>query len=130
MVLGEGAEPETREGMVQSYLTNGLLIVEYQPNINYQPTQRQLLPGVRGQREAQHRHGGDQEARHDQVGEVVEGPPSDLDVKGDVKIRLGTAVVNDFIPISRNSWKQGEQGYKVNHEVFFCRETGILDILL
>ena len=82
-------------------------------------TQSQLLPGVRGQREAQHRHGGDQEARHDQVGEVVQGPPPDLDVKGDVKIRLGTAVVNDFIPISRNSWKQGEQGYKVNHEVFF-----------
>ena len=66
-------------------------------------TQTELLPRVWGQREAQHSHRGDQEARHDQVGEVVKGSSPDFDHKGDVKVRLGTTVVNDLIPISRNS---------------------------
>ena len=66
-------------------------------------TQSQLLPGVRGQREAQHRHGGDQEARHDQVEEVVHRPPPDLDCVGDVQIRLGATIVNDLISFCRNT---------------------------
>ena len=65
-------------------------------------TQTELLPRVWGQREAQYSHGGDQEARHDQVGEVVQGSSPYFDHKGDVKVRLGTTVVNDLIPISRN----------------------------
>ena len=105
MVLGEGGEPETREGMVQSYLTNDLLIVEYQLNINYQPTQWQLLPRVRGQCEAQHRHRGDQEARDDEVVEVVHRPPPDLDGEGDVKIRLRATLINHLVPFCRNTWE-------------------------
>lgn len=47
-------------------------------------SQRQLLPGVRRQGEAQHRHAGDQQAGDDQVGEVVQCPPPYLDGEGDV----------------------------------------------
>ena len=63
-------------------------------------TQSELLPGVRGQREAQHRHGGDQQTRHDQVREVVECPPADLDDERDVQIRLRVAFVDNLIPLS------------------------------
>ena len=75
-------------------------------------TQWQLLPGVRGQGEAQHRHGGDQEARHDQVGEVVQRPPPDLDLESDVKIRLRTTVVYHGVLVGWN----------------FCKEAGILSV--
>ena len=34
-------------------------------------TERQLLPGVRREGEAEQGHGGDQDTRHDQVEEVV-----------------------------------------------------------
>ncbi len=47
-------------------------------------TQRELLPRVWGQREAEHRHRGDQHAGHDQVEEVVERASSYLDREGDV----------------------------------------------
>ena len=67
-------------------------------------TQSQLLSGVRGQREAQHRHGGDQQTRHDQVEEVVHRPPADLEGVGDVQIRLGTAVVDNFVSLGGHSW--------------------------
>ena len=68
-------------------------------------TQSQFLPGVRGQGEAQHRHGGDQEARHDQVEEVVHRPPPDLEGVGDVQIRLGAAVVDNFVSFGGHSWE-------------------------
>ena len=68
-------------------------------------TQRQLLPGVRGQGKAQHRHGGDQQTRDDQVGEVVERPPPDLDLEGDVEVGLGTAVVHLGVPHCRHVCK-------------------------
>ena len=94
---GAGRRSRNREGMVQSYLINDLLSVEYH-RINYEPTQRELLPRVRGQREAQHRHGGDQQTRHDQVEEVVERPPADLDGEGDVQVRLRTTLIHHLIP--------------------------------
>ena len=100
---GAGRRSRNREGMVQSYLINDLLSVEYH-RINYEPTQRELLPRVRGQREAQHRHGGDQQTRHDQVEEVVHRPPADLEGVGDVQIRLGTAVVDNFVSLGGHSW--------------------------
>ena len=96
---GAGRRSRNREGMVQSYLINDLLSEEYH-RINYEPTQRELLPRVRGQREAQHRHGGDQQTRHDQVREVVECPPADLDDERDVQIRLRVAFVDNLIPLS------------------------------
>ena len=71
--------------------------------LNISPCQRELLPGVRGQREAQHRHGGDQQTRHDQVREVVERPPADLDDERDVQVRLRAAFVNNLIPLSWDS---------------------------
>ena len=80
-----------------------IISMKYYFFFHFTLTQSQLLPRVRGQSEAQHRHGGDQEARHDQVEEVVHCPPPDLDCVGDVKIRLGTAVVNDLISFCRNT---------------------------
>ena len=68
-------------------------------------TQWQLLPGVRGEREAQHRHGGDQEAGHDQVGEVVQRPPPDLDGEGDVEIRLRAAIIDHLVPDGGDAWR-------------------------
>ena len=56
-------------------------------------TQRQLLPGVRGQGEAKQRHGGDQDTRDDQVEEVVERPPPNVNSESDVHIGLGAAVI-------------------------------------
>ena len=99
---GAGRRSRNREGMVQSYLINDLLSEEYH-RINYEPTQRELLPRVRGQREAQHRHGGDQQTRHDQVEEVVERPPPDLDGEGDVQVGLRATLINNFISFSGNS---------------------------
>ena len=65
-------------------------------------TQSQLLSGVWGQREAEHGHGSDEQARHDQIEEIVESSPSDLDDVGDVKVRLRAAVVNNLVPLGRN----------------------------
>ena len=65
-------------------------------------TEAEFLPRVWRQREAEHRHGGDQQARHDQVEEVVQGPPPDVDLEGDVKVGLRTAVIRLGIPLSRH----------------------------
>ena len=72
------------------------------------PTQRQLLPGVRGQGEAQQGHAGDEDTGDDQVEEVIESSPPDLDGEGDVHVRLGTALVHDTIPLAGHSWDRGE----------------------
>ena len=61
-------------------------------------TQRELFPRVWRESESKDGHGGDEEAGHDQVEEVVEGSPPDPHHEGDVKVRLGTAVVDHFIP--------------------------------
>ena len=66
-------------------------------------TQSELLARVRRQREAEHGHGGDQQARHDQVEEVVEGPPPDLDGEGDVQVGLRAAVVDNFVSFRRDA---------------------------
>ena len=68
------------------------------------PTQGEFLPRVWWQREAEHRHGGDQQTRHDQVEEVVHRPPADLDCVGDVQVGLGTTVVNDLISFCWNTF--------------------------
>ena len=72
---------------------------------NFLITKGKFLPAIWRQSEAQHRHAGDQEAGDDQVGEVVQSPPPDLDGEGDVQIRLRAAVVDHFIPDCGNSWR-------------------------
>ena len=68
----------------------------------YFPTQGEFLARVRGQGEAEHGHGGDEDAGHDEVEEVVEGPPPDLDGGGDVQVGGGAAVVPHLIPHGRH----------------------------
>ena len=82
-------------------------------------TQSQLLPGVRGQGEAQHRHGGDQEARHDQVEKIVESSSSDLDGEGDIQVRFGTAVVDDLITNGRHSWERETVSFRISLHLLF-----------
>ena len=65
-------------------------------------TKRKLLSGVWGESEAEHRHGSNQDTRDDQVEEVVQGPPPDVDLEGDVKVGLRTAVIRLGIPLSRH----------------------------
>ena len=90
-------------------------------------TQGEFLARIRGQGEAEHGHGGDEDARHDQVEEVVEGPPPvtanhssvfqllanhrsasklwanesspDLDDEGDVQVRFRATVVDDLVSL-------------------------------
>ena len=112
------------EGLIAMTRTghNSGVIVSAVSQIIFTLTQSQLLPRVRGQSEAQHRHGGDQEARHDQVEEVIHRPPPDLEDVGDVEIRLGAAVVDNFIALGGNSWEyRAESGG--SHDV-----SGILNM--
>ena len=67
------------------------------------PTQRQLLPGVRGQGEAQQGHAGDEDTGDDQVEEVVESSPPDVDREGDVHVWLWAAVVRDTVLLAGHS---------------------------
>ena len=66
-------------------------------------TERQLLPGVRREGEAEQGHAGDEDAGDDQVEEVVESSPSDLDGEGDVDVWLGTTLVHDRISLARHT---------------------------
>ena len=68
-------------------------------------TERQLLPGVRREGEAEQGHAGDEDAGHDQVEEVVESPPPDLDGEGDVQVGGGAALVPHLVPLGRDSWR-------------------------
>ena len=82
----------------------------------FQVTKRQLLPRVWGESEVQHRHGGYQEARHDQVVEVIQSSPSQLDHEGDVQIRLRAAVVDDLVSAGGNTfnivtWDLGDNDF-------------------
>ena len=45
-----------------------------------------------------------QDTGDDQVTEVVESPPPDLDCEGDVQVGSRTALIENFIPFGRNSW--------------------------
>ena len=66
-------------------------------------TERQLLPGVRREGEAEQGHAGDEDAGDDQVEEVVESSPSDLDGEGDVDVWLGTTLVHDRVSLARHT---------------------------
>ena len=66
-------------------------------------TERQLLPGVRREGEAEQGHAGDEDAGHDEVEEVVESSPADVDSEGDVNIGLRAAVVGHTVLLPGNS---------------------------
>ena len=63
-------------------------------------TERQLLPGVRREGEAEQGHAGDEDAGDDQVEEVVESPPPDSDGEGDVHVGLRAALVHYRVPLA------------------------------
>ncbi len=79
-----------------------LALLSVEP-IKGQLTQRELLPGVWGQCEAEHRHRGDQHAGHDQVKEIVERASPDLDREGDVQVGIRTALVEHLMSLGRDS---------------------------
>ena len=62
-------------------------------------TECKFLPRIWGEREAQQRHAGDEDAGHDQVEEVVEGAPPHVDGERDVHVGLGAALVHDAVPL-------------------------------
>ena len=68
-------------------------------------TKGQLLPWVRGQSEAEHRHGGYQDAGDDEVAEVVERPSPDLDGEGDIQVGGGAALIEHFITLRWHTWQ-------------------------
>ncbi len=67
-------------------------------------TECELLAGVRRQREPEQRHGRDEHAGHDQVEEVVERAAADVDLEGDVHVRLGAAVVVQLVALAGNAF--------------------------
>lgn len=67
-------------------------------------TERQLLAGIGRQREAKQRHRCDQHARHDQIEEIVERFASNQNRESDVDVRLGAAIVVDFVAFAGNTY--------------------------
>ena len=60
-------------------------------------TKSEFLPRVRGQSEAEERHAGDENTGDDEVEEIVESPPPDVDGEGDVHVGLRAAVVRHAV---------------------------------
>ena len=56
------------------------------------------------QREAQQRHARDEDTRNDQVEEVVQGSPADVDSEGDVHIWFRAAVVCNRVFLARDAY--------------------------
>lgn len=63
-------------------------------------TEGEFLAGIGRQGEPEDGHAGNQDARHDQVEEVVECASSDDDDKSDVYIWFRAALVIDFVPFT------------------------------
>ena len=72
--------------------------------INIYITKRQFFSRVWWQSEAKDGHGGDQDAGDDEVAEVVQGPPPDLDGEGDVQIGSWTTFVEDLVTLGGHSY--------------------------
>ena len=69
-------------------------------------TKSKLLSSIRGQREAKQSHGRDENTGNNEIEEVVEGSPANVDSKGDINIGLGAAVVGHRILFTRHPWIQ------------------------
>lgn len=63
-------------------------------------TEGEFLAGIGRQREPEDGHAGDQDARHDQVKEVVQCTPPDDDDEGDVYVRFRAAIVVDLVSLT------------------------------
>ena len=74
-------------------------------NNQWNVTEGQLLPRVRGEGEAEQCHARDEDTRDDQVEEVVESSPPDVDREGDVHVWLWAAVVRDTVLLAGDSYK-------------------------
>lgn len=70
----------------------------------YKLTEGEFLAGIGRQGEPEDGHAGNQDARHDQVEEVVECASSDDDDKSDVYVRFWAAVVVDLISLTGYPW--------------------------
>lgn len=60
----------------------------------------EFLAGIGRQGKPEDGHAGNQDARHDQVEEVVECASSDDDDEGDVYVRFWAAIVVDFVSLT------------------------------
>jgi len=63
-------------------------------------TEGKFLAGIGRKGEPEDGHAGNQDARHDQVEEVIECASSDNDDKSDVYVRFRAAVVVDLVPFT------------------------------
>lgn len=63
-------------------------------------TEGEFLAGIGRQGEPEDGHAGNQDARHDQIEEVVECAPSDDDDESNVYVRFRAAIVVDFVPLT------------------------------
>lgn len=68
--------------------------------------EREFLARIGRQGEPEYGHAGDQDARHDQVEEVVERASSDDDDEGDVYVRFRAAIVVDLVSLTRHTCKR------------------------
>lgn len=67
-------------------------------------TEGEFLAGIGRQREPENGHAGNQDARHDQVEEIVECTPSDDDDESDVYVRFRAAIVVDLVSLTGHPW--------------------------
>jgi len=63
----------------------------------------EFLAGIGRQREPKDGHAGNQDARHDQVEEVVKCASPDDDDEGDVYVRFWAAIVVDLVSLTGHS---------------------------
>ena len=67
-------------------------------------TECKFLPRIRREGEAEQRHAGDEDTRNDQVEEVVQGSPADVDSEGDVHIWFRATVVCNRVFLARDAY--------------------------
>lgn len=87
-------------------------------------TQADLLPRVGRQQEDQKGHGGQEHTRDEEIQRIKQGPPSQSHDKGDVRVGLGTAVIEDFVTTTRNFWRRGKKR-NLNAESIMARNIEV-----
>ena len=74
-------------------------------------TKREFFSRVRGKSEAEHSHGSDENTGNDEIEEVVESPPPDVDPEGDVKVGSRTTIIDHLMSLGRNIFKCEQLNY-------------------